>query len=215
MARPPSSTSCCRSPAPSARTRGSPSAPWIRTISSGSAASPSWPSAPRCMEGHSHQHRRHARPRRFRRRGGAHPQHGGRRRRAGGRGRGADAADQVRGLQGAEARAASPSSPSTRSTSPTRARSKWSTRCSTSSPRSTPPTSSSISRSSTVRPSRAGWPTTPRARRTDLAPLFDLVLKHVRAAEGGGRTVPDARHHPRGQPLPRAHRHGPHHAPAR
>ena len=35
------------------------------------------------------------------------------------------------------------------------------TRCSTCSPRSTPPTSSSISRCCTARPSRAGWPTTP------------------------------------------------------
>ena len=40
------------------------------------------------LEGHAHQHRRHARPRRFRRRGGAHPQHGRRRRRAGRRLRG-------------------------------------------------------------------------------------------------------------------------------
>ena len=53
-----------------------------------------------------HQHRRHARPRRFRRRGRAHPQHGrwcagtGRRR------RGADAADQIRPRQGAAARTA-------------------------------------------------------------------------------------------------------------
>ena len=31
------------------------------------------------LEGHPHQHRRHARPRRFRRRGRAHPQHGRRR----------------------------------------------------------------------------------------------------------------------------------------
>ena len=55
---------------------------------------------------------------------------------------------------------------------------------STCSPRSTPPTSSSTSRSSTARPSRAGWPTRPTARRTDMAPLFDLVLKHVAAAQG-------------------------------
>ena len=37
------------------------------------------------LAGHAHQHRRHAGPRRFRRRGRAHPQHGRRRRRAGGR----------------------------------------------------------------------------------------------------------------------------------
>ena len=55
---------------------------------------------------HPHQHRRHPRPRRFRRRGGAHPEHGGWRHRAGGRRRGRAAADQVRGRQGAGARAA-------------------------------------------------------------------------------------------------------------
>ncbi len=56
------------------------------------------------LEGHAHQHRRHARPRRFRRRGGAHPQHGRWRHRAGRRCRRPDAADQVRGRQGAEGR---------------------------------------------------------------------------------------------------------------
>ena len=55
---------------------------------------------------HAHQHRRYARPRRFRRRGRAHPVDGRRRDRAGRCGRGADAADQVRGRQGAQARAA-------------------------------------------------------------------------------------------------------------
>ena len=53
------------------------------------------------VEGHADQHRRHPRPRRFRRRGRAHPEHGGRRHRAGRRRRGRAAADQVRGRQGA------------------------------------------------------------------------------------------------------------------
>ena len=57
------------------------------------------------LEGHAHQHRRHARPRRFRRRGRAHPVDGRRRDRAGRRRRRADAADQVRRRQGAEDRA--------------------------------------------------------------------------------------------------------------
>ena len=56
------------------------------------------------VEGRARQHRRHARPRRFRRRGRAHPVDGRRRHRAGRRRRGADAADQVRGRQGAEDR---------------------------------------------------------------------------------------------------------------
>ena len=56
------------------------------------------------LEGHPHQHRRHARPRRFRRRGRAHPVDGRRRHRAGRRRRRADAADQVRRRQGAQGR---------------------------------------------------------------------------------------------------------------
>ena len=56
------------------------------------------------VEGRADQHRRHARPRRFRRRGRAHPVDGRRRDRAGRRRRGADAADQIRGRQGAEDR---------------------------------------------------------------------------------------------------------------
>ncbi|KAK0348327.1 hypothetical protein LTR94_037691, partial [Friedmanniomyces endolithicus] len=50
-----------------------------------------------------HQHRRHPRPRRLRRRGGADPVDGRRRHPAGRRGRGRDAADQVRDRQGAGA----------------------------------------------------------------------------------------------------------------
>ena len=63
---------------------------------------------------------------------------------------GPDAADEVRGRQGAARSACARSSRSTRSTGRTRARSEVSTRCSTCSRRSTPPTSSSISRSSTA-----------------------------------------------------------------
>ena len=57
------------------------------------------------VEGHPHQHRRYAGPRRFRRRGRAHPQHGRRRAGAGGRRRRPAAANQIRGLQGAQGRA--------------------------------------------------------------------------------------------------------------
>ncbi len=53
-----------------------------------------------------HQYRGHPRARRFRRRGRAHPQHGGGRHRAGGCRRRPAAADQVRGLQGAQGRVA-------------------------------------------------------------------------------------------------------------
>ena len=75
---------------------------------------------PRAREGHHHprqehrgplrptqdQHRRHARPRRLRRRGGAHAQDGGRRAAAGGRQRRAAAADALRAQEGARAGAA-------------------------------------------------------------------------------------------------------------
>ena len=107
---------------------------------------------------------------------------------------------------------ASPSSSSTRSTAPTRAPSRSSTRCSTCSPRSTPPTSSSISRSSTARPRKAGWRRALEGPNDDgMQPLFDLVLAPRRAAGGRGRAVPHARHHPGGQSLSRPHRHRPHH----
>ena len=58
---------------------------------------------------------------------------------------------------------------------------RWSTRCSTCSPRSTPPTSSSTSRSSTARPSKAGWRPTLEGPQSDgMKPLFDLILSHVK-----------------------------------
>ena len=58
------------------------------------------------LAGRPDQHRGHPRPCRFRRRGGTHPEHGGRRHRPGGRRRGRVAADQVRGRQGAGPRPA-------------------------------------------------------------------------------------------------------------
>ena len=65
------------------------------------------------------------------------------------------------------------------------ARPRSSTKCSTCSPRSTPPTSSSISRSSTARPSRAGCRIRPTSRRPTWRALFDLVLKHVEPPKVG------------------------------
>ena len=54
---------------------------------------------------HPHQHRRYPGPCRFRRRGRAHPQHGGRRVGVGGRGRRPAAANQIRGVESAQGRA--------------------------------------------------------------------------------------------------------------
>jgi GTP-binding protein len=48
-------------------------------------------------------------------------------------------------------------------------------------PRWMPMTSSSISLCFTARPSRAGWRAMPKARRTDMTPLFELVMEHVPA----------------------------------
>ena len=56
------------------------------------------------LEGHEDQHRRHAGPRRLRRRGRAHPAHGGRRAARRRRVRRPDAADALRAAQGARAR---------------------------------------------------------------------------------------------------------------
>jgi len=46
---------------------------------------------------------------------------------------------------------------------------------------------------------RPGWRASVDGPKESMAPLFDLILQHVRAAEGGGRSVPVARHDPRGQ----------------
>ena len=163
-------------------------------------------------QGHPHQHRRHARPCRFRRRGRAHPQHGGRRAGAGRCRRRAAAADQVRGVEGAQDRAEADRRHQQGRPLRRAARSRSSTRCSTCSPRSTPARSSSISRSSTAPPRKAGWPPQPEGPKDKgMAPLFDLVSRHVAPPTRRGRAVPHARHHPRSQSLSRPRRHRPHH----
>ena len=43
-----------------------------------------------------------------------------------------------------------------------------------------------------------------------MAPLFDLVIRHVAPPTGRGRPVPHAGDDPRGQSLSRPHRHRPH-----
>ena len=160
--------------------------------------------------GHPHQHRRHAGPCRFRRRSRAHPQHGGRRAGAGGRRRGAAAADQVRGVEGAQGRPQAHR----------RHQQGRSAGC-----------AADGGRERGVRPVR-------RARRQRGAARFPHPLRlgqgrldgglsrrpegsgHGAAVRSGdparqgadhrGRTVPHARHHPRGQSLSRPHRHRPH-----
>ena len=164
----------------------------------------------RRVEGHAHQHRRHAGSRRFRRRGRAHPVHGRRRDRAGRcRGR-PDAADEVRRRQSAEDRPEADRRASTRSTARRARRSKSSTRSSTCSPRSMPPTSSSISRSSTARAAGLDGAKARGPKDQGLAPLFDLVLQ----SRAGSRRVEDGAFrmigtHPRSQSFSRPHHHRP------
>ena len=129
------------------------------------------------LEGHAHQHRRHAGPRRLRRRGRAHPLHGRRRPAAGRRRRRPDAADQVRARQGAEARPAADRGDQQGRPARRRAPTGCSTRSSTCSPPSTPATSSSTSPSSTP-PAAHGWAALePDGPTTDLAPLFELIAR--------------------------------------
>ena len=158
--------------------------------------------APRRLEGHPHQHRRHARPCRFRRRGRAHPQHGRRRR--------ACWSTPPKG------RCRRPSSCSAR-------RSKIGLQADRRrSTRSTGPTSASRGGERGLRSVRrarrhrraARFPDplwlgqagldgarAPTGRKTDMAPLFDLVAAACAAAGRRGRR-PSACWRPRSKPTP-------------
>ena len=156
------------------------------------------------------QHRRHAGSRRFRRRGGAHPRHGGRRAGAGRRRRGTAAADQVRRLEGVEARTA-PDRGDQQGRPAGRARERG--------------------RERGVRPVRrarrhrgaARLPAALRFRQAGLdgrqsrrtegqghGPAVRPGAAPCAAAAGRGRAVPHARDDPGGQPVSRARGHRPH-----
>ena len=163
------------------------------------------------LAGHPHQHRRHARPRRFRRRGRAHPQHGGRRAGAGRRRRGSAAADQVRGVEGAEDGAQAhrrdqqgrplrrpPGRGGQRGVRPVRGARRHRRAA-----RFPDPVRLGQGRLDGDQPRRLARRRHEAAVRSDRAPR--------QAADGRGRAVPAARHHPGGQPLSRPHRHRPHH----
>ena len=164
------------------------------------------------VEGHAHQYRRYAGPRRFRRRGRAHPQHGRRRAGAGGCRRRPAAADQVRGVEGAEDGA------------------QAHRRHQQGRPLRRPRDASGQRGVRPVRRARchrraARLPHSLRLRQAGLDGDKDLDgpqgsghAAAVRsdpqprqAAGGAGRAVPPARHHPRSQPLSRPHRHRAHH----
>ena len=163
------------------------------------------------LEGHPDQYRRYPRPRRFRRRGRAHPQYGGRRAGAGRRRRRAAAADQIRGLQGAQDGAEahrrhqqgrSLRRPADRSRQrgvrPVRG-----ARCHRGAARFPDPLRLRQAGLDGVRP-----PTGPKDQ--GMAPLFDLVIRHVAPPQVEEGPVPHAGHDPRGQSLSRPHRHRPH-----
>ena len=159
-----------------------------------------------------HQHRRHARPRRLRRRGGAHPRHGRRRAAAGRCGRRADAADQVRPRQGARPRASADRGAQQGRQARRRARPCARTRCSTSSWPSTP-TKRQLDFPVLYASGRTGWADAELdGPRQDL----DRALPddpRPRAAAGAGRpprrALRDAGDDARGRPLPRPAAHRP------
>ena len=172
---------CCSSPAPTATTSARSSARWIPTIWSASAASPFWPSAA-SVQWKDTRINIVDTP--------GHADFGGEVERILNMVDGVmvlvDAAEgplpqtKFVVVEGAEARPEADRRHQ-QGRPPRRAhRPKSSTRCSTCSQRSTPPTSSSISRFSTARPSRAGWPTSPDGSHdVGMKPLFDLILSHV------------------------------------
>ena len=140
-----------------------------------------------------HQHRRHARTCRLRRRSRARAvdgRFGADPRRRDGR---PDAADALRHAESLRRWASSRSSSSTRSTAPARVRTGCWTRRSICSTASARPTSSSISRSSTP-PRCTATPASIRdAREGDMTPLYEAIMQHVRRRRGrSGRPVPDA-----------------------
>ena len=133
----------------------------------------------RRVEGHAYQHRRYARPRRLRRRGRAHPQHGRWRHRAGRRLRRSAAADEVRRLEGAEARPPpdrrhQQDRPSGRAAPRSAERGLRSFRQPRRDRRA-----ARFSGALRVGPQRLDGARSMRVRQESLAPMFDLILEHV------------------------------------
>jgi hypothetical protein len=161
------------------------------------------------LEGHPHQHRRHPRPRRFRRRGGAHPVDGGWRGDPRRRRRRPDAADQVRAGK-ALAQGLRPIVAINKIDRPDERHLE---------------VLEEIFRSlhRARRHARAArFPGALRRRQAgldgreargpqgSLAPLLDKVVEYVPPAQGGRGPVPHAGHHHRAQPVPRPHPDRPH-----
>src|SRR6266404_3685022 len=163
------------------------------------------------VEGYPHQHRRYAGPRRFRWRGRAHPEHGGRRAGAGGRRRRSAAANQIRGLQGVEGRPQADrrhqqGRPSRRAADRSDQRGVRPVRRTRRQRRAARFSDSLWFSQAGLDGRKSGRPERRRhaaAVRPDPAPR--------RAAARRRRPVPHDRHHSGGQPLSRPHHHRPHH----
>ena len=163
------------------------------------------------VEGHPHQHRRYAGPRRFRRRGRAHPEHGGRRAGAGGRRRRSAAANQVRCVQGAEGwaeadRRHQQGRPSRRAADRSDQRGVRPV-CRTRRQRRAARFPNPLWFSQAGLDGRKSG--RPKRRRHAAAVRPDLAPR--RAAARRRRPVPHDRHHSGGQSLSRPHHHRPHH----
>ena len=159
------------------------------------------------VEGRTHQHRRHAWPCRFRRRGRADFLDGRRRDRARRRGRRADAADQVRGRQGAQDRPQADrlrqqGRQGRRAAERGRQRGLRSHRRARRHRRA-------ARLSHSLRLGQAGLDgRLARGPEAEHGPALRPRAEACRAAEGRRRRLPHARHSARGQSLSRAHHHG-------
>jgi peptide/nickel transport system substrate-binding protein len=194
--------------------RAWPSGSWTPWTWSARRASPSSPRTPRSLHPRrrraspDHQHHRHPRPRRLRRRGRARPVHGRRRRAAGRRLRGPAAADPLRAAQGAAEAKLPVILWSTRSTAPTPGSPRSSTRPTSCSSTSTPTRSRSTSRSSTPRPRRHRRLDPARGRHRARQRQPRAAVRHdprdvPAPTYDRGRAAAGARHQPRRVAVPR------------
>ena len=213
MARPRWSTGCCSNPAPSARTSGSGRARdgFQRSRARARHHHPRQGDLDP-VEGHPHQHRRYAGPRRFRRRGRAHPQHGGRRAGAGrcrrrARCRRPSSWCRRRCKHGPEAdRRDQQGRPPGRARRPRCVNEVFDLFAALDA------TDEQLDFPILYGSAKQGWmadkPRRPAGPRHDAAVRSGAAARA--AADGRGRPVPPARHHPRSQSLSRPRRHRPH-----
>ncbi len=163
------------------------------------------------VERQAHQHRRHARPRRLRRRGRAHPEHGRWRGAPRGCRRRPDAADQVRHLEGAGPRAPAHrgAEQGRQARCRARPRAERGLRPLRQPRRVRRP--ARLPRPLCLRPLRLGGRTARRAAQGSVGPVRARAAPcpGAEAARGARGAVPHARHHSLGRPVHRPHPDGP------